>query len=159
MEKAQIIEKALELLRARRSRLFESYETHRQASINAPSTMQSRHDTSRDELGKVADSAATQIEQLDRLIAHFEVAQREAKPLTRGQLGALMRVTEENRTFFVYLTPEGAGGEQIETEEGTVYTAAISSPIGRSLVGREIGDDTVFPSPTGRRALSVEDIQ
>lgn len=162
MEKTEIAEKIVELLRARRDTFFQSYETHRQASIEAPSRMQSRHDTSREELGRIADSAARNIEQLDKLIAHIEGSGTADKKFTRIRVGALVSVIEGEKRFYVYLTPEGAGGEQLEIEGMAVYTISPSSPIGKSLIAKEIDDEAVFlspASPTGTRTLIIEDVQ
>lgn len=157
MDKKVIIEKIYQQLTQDRAALFDSYETHRQASIEAPSRMQSRYDSSREELGRVADATARRLQALDRLIATFQ--QIENKRNDRVQLGSLVQIEEDEKTFYILIVPEGAGGQSFKEGNEHVQSVAITSPMGRAFLSKEVGDDANVKLPAGVRTLSIINIE
>ena len=70
-------------------------------------------------------------------------------PTDKVAFGSTVHLKETDGTKVVYqlVMPEDA-----DPTKGMISTA---SPIGRSLVGKEVGDEVEVPTPNGRREFEV----
>jgi transcription elongation GreA/GreB family factor len=158
MNREQVIGYVVQKLEEERQQLYESYSTHLEATNQASSAMTSRYDTTREEMGAVADAIAQKITGLDELIGRIR-----NMPVSQGriQLGALARIVEEERQYYVLFVPEGAGGREIELTEREmrIITIAPTSPVGRALLRKEAGDEVEINLPSGARTLEVLEVR
>jgi transcription elongation factor GreA len=81
-------------------------------------------------------------------------------PVPRGkiQLGAVAHVAEGDHSYFVFIVPAGAGGYESNHMEERLITVSPMTPIGRALLGKEVGDEIDIDIPSGKRTLEVLEI-
>ncbi len=155
MDREQVIKRIVEKLEEERQQLYQSYSTHLDATNKASSAMTSRYDSTREEMGAVADAIAQKITQLDELIGRMQ-----RMPVSQGriQLGAIALVAEGKHRYYVFVVPEGAGGREISEGEIRIVTIAPISPIGRALLRKQVGDEIEINLPSGIRILEVLEV-
>lgn len=70
-------------------------------------------------------------------------------------LGAFVVVEDhdENEKRFL-LAPAGAG-ELLDSSRGEVKVVTMKSPLGKALLGRQVGEDVELQSPSGLRVMSI----
>ena len=139
-------------LATERQILYESYATHRKAVNEAPSPMQSRYDTSRSELSEVADALAERISSIERLILCIQ-SLRGTRNIV--QLGSILQVKERNQEYYLFIVPDGAGGNNFVHEGMRIVTVAPMSLIGKAVIGKEEGDEVEVTIPTGIKTLEI----
>jgi transcription elongation GreA/GreB family factor len=69
------------------------------------------------------------------------------------QLSALIEVTHNDKTLYLFLVPKG-GGQSVHFDGLTIQIVASSSPLGESLLGLK-AEDTAFVE-SGSRTLEYE---
>ncbi len=83
------------------------------------------------------------------------------RPFTRDDkiaLGAFVIVEDgEQGKKRLLLAPAGAG-ETLTTEAGEVKVVTRKSPLGKALLGCQVGDDVELQSPSGLRVMSIIDL-
>ena len=81
-------------------------------------------------------------------VSQIQLMNLDRIPRDRAGFGSKLTVREGDRQFSLELVmPEDA-----DPDRGLV---SVASPIGRSLVGREEGDEVVAPTPGGDRAFEI----
>ena len=81
-------------------------------------------------------------------VSQIQLMNLEKIPRDRAGFGSKVTLREQGREFTIELVmPEDA-----DPDRGLV---SVASPIGRSLVGREEGDDVTAPTPGGTRMFEV----
>ncbi|MBI3442410.1 MAG: GreA/GreB family elongation factor [Candidatus Sungbacteria bacterium] len=95
------------------------------------------------------------ITELDELIGRIR-----RMPVSQGmvQLGALALVAEGEHRYYVLVVPEGAGGHDLSTEDARIVTLAPTSPIGRALLRKQVGDEIEINLPSGNRVLEILEV-
>ena len=90
-----------------------------------------------------------QISLLHRRVSEIALMNLEKLPTDRVAFGSTVEVKEAKGgiTTFELVMPEDA-----DPTSGMISTA---SPIGRALVGKEVGDEVRVPTPTGQREFEV----
>ncbi len=89
------------------------------------------------------------ISMLRTRVSEISLMNLDKLPHDRAALGSTLRLREPEGGEVVYqlVMPEDA-----DPGKGWISTA---SPIGRALVGKEVGDDVTVPTPSGVRAFEV----
>jgi len=81
-------------------------------------------------------------------VSQIQLMNLERIPRDRAGFGSKLSLREGDRTFVYELVmPEDA-----DPDKGLV---SVASPVGRSLVGKEEGDEVVAPTPGGRRTFEI----
>ena len=90
-----------------------------------------------------------QISLLQRRVSDISLMNLDKLPTDRVAFGSTVHLKEADGTAVIYrlVMPEDA-----DPTKGMISTA---SPIGRSLVGKEVGDEVEVPIPSGRREFEV----
>ena len=87
---------------------------------------------------------------LSKRLDHVAIVDpREQKRRDRVFFGATVTVEDENEEIFVYRI---VGQDEIEGSEGTI---SWKSPVGKALLGKEVGDTAVVRWHAGTRELTV----
>lgn len=142
----------IQKLQAERQTLYKSYTSHRKATNEAPSPMTSRYDTSRSELGKVADALAERIVSIERLIVRIRSLSETRNTV---QLGSILQVEEQNQGYYLFIVPDGTGGNEFIHEDMRIITIAPMSPIGKAVLTKEEGDEVEVNIPSGVKILKI----
>ncbi len=89
------------------------------------------------------------ISMLRTRVSEISLMNLDKLPHDRAALGSTLRLREPEGGEVVYqlVMPEDA-----DPRKGWISTA---SPIGRALVGKEVGDDVTVPTPSGVRAFEI----
>ena len=89
------------------------------------------------------------ISMLRTRVSEISLMNLDKLPHDRAALGSTLRLREPEGGDVVYrlVMPEDA-----DPGKGWISTA---SPIGRALVGKEVGDDVTVPTPSGVRAFEI----
>lgn len=89
------------------------------------------------------------ISMLRTRVSEISLMNLDKLPHDRAALGSTLRLRETEGGDVVYrlVMPEDA-----DPGKGWISTA---SPIGRALVGKEVGDDVTVPTPSGVRAFEI----
>lgn len=88
--------------------------------------------------------------QLKKRMADLSLVNMSNIPRDRAALGSTVKVydsTKEEEIEYKLVT-----SEESDVNNGKVST---SSPIGRALMGKKVGDSTVVVTPTGKRELEI----
>ena len=88
------------------------------------------------------------ISMLRQRVSQIQLINLEKMPKDRAGFGSKLTLREHGRQFVYELVmPEDA-----DPDRGLV---SVASPIGRSLVGREVGDEVSAPTPGGVRTFEI----
>jgi transcription elongation factor GreA len=88
------------------------------------------------------------ISMLRHRVSQIQMINLERIPRDRAGFGSKLRLRENGREFICELVmPEDA-----DPDRGLV---SVASPIGRSLVGKEVGDEVSAPTPSGVRTFEI----
>ena len=155
MDRVHVIERIVRKLEEERQQLYQSYSTHLDATNQASSAMTSRYDSTREEMGAVADAIAQKITELDEVIGRIQ-----RMPVSQGriQLGAIALIADGEHKYYVLLVPEGAGGREIVGEEIRIITIAPTSPTGKALLRKQAGEEVEINLPSGIRMLEILEV-
>ena len=90
-----------------------------------------------------------QISQLQRRVSDIALMNLDKLPTDRAAFGSTVHLKEVDGNTVIYrlVMPEDT-----DPAKGMISTA---SPIGRSLVGKEVGDEVQVPTPNGQREFEV----
>jgi len=81
-------------------------------------------------------------------VSQIQLMSLERIPRDKAGFGSKLTLRENGRTFVYELVmPEDA-----DPEKGLV---SVASPVGRSLVGKEVGDEVTAPTPGGSRDFEI----
>lgn len=97
-----------------------------------------------------------QLEQALTRLSHLELVDFE--PTDEIKSTALIEL-EHNQRRSLYLLLPVAGGEQIVMGGATIQSLTLSSPLGRALVGQNVGDEVEIESPQGARVYEVVSVR
>lgn len=90
-----------------------------------------------------------QISQLQKRVSDISLMNLDKLPTDRAAFGSTVHLREADGNTVIYrlVMPEDT-----DPAKGMISTA---SPIGRSLVGKEVGDEVQVPTPSGQREFEV----
>lgn len=90
-----------------------------------------------------------QISQLQKRVSDIALMNLDKLPTDRAAFGSTVHLREVDGNTVIYrlVMPEDT-----DPAKGMISTA---SPIGRSLVGKEVGDEVQVPTPSGQREFEV----
>lgn len=116
----------------------QAYKQARQASIQAEGAMQSRHDTTKEEMARLADVHLRAARKLEQTIAYFKKLDGQKTAAATVAAGALVKVREEDLIKF-YLLTKVCGGLEITLGRQQVLVISTDSTIGQALLGQRAG--------------------
>ena len=152
MDKTRMVRELLSRLAEMRDIAREAEREYKNASVDSPGAMQSHSDTSKFQFGKLAEDAAARAEKLEQAVAALGKLPEPGGP---AALGSLIEAEEDGARKYFLLVPDGAGGQEFEAEGVAVQAVAVSSPIGRALIGHALGEEVVIKLPAGERRMKV----
>lgn len=111
-----------------RQKLKLSIESAKDARDNAPSAMESHHDTTRNQSEKLVMALEQKLKELDEKIERIPGLPVEG--LDTLELWHAARIQINNKTIKVLLVPEGYGGKTIDS----IKTVSIDSQLGKAVI-------------------------
>ena len=90
----------------------------------------------------------TRISMLRTRVSEIQLMNLEKIPKDRAGFGSKLTLRENGRQFVYELVMP----EDSNPDHGLI---SVASPIGRSFVGRESGDEVTVPTPSGKRSFEI----
>jgi len=88
------------------------------------------------------------VSMLRKRVSEIQLMNLERIPADRAGFGSKLTITENGRQFtYELVMPEDA-----DPDKGLV---SVASPIGRALIGKEMGDEVTAPTPAGVRVFEI----
>lgn len=138
IDKGDLLDKLTNQLLGGAEGVLSAAYSARQASIEAPGTMVSRYDSTKEEQGYLADGLNLRHTDIVDGINEVKGISLPKNP-DRVVLGSLVRLENGRGEDTYFILPYG-GGEYIETEEGEVSVITPKSPIFKQMEGKRAGD-------------------
>lgn len=117
-------------------------EHTKRASREAPSAMESHSDTTREVMGRLADSQTKLIVQTEKIIQHLGKLSAMVRGIKIVEGSIVELSTGQNKLF--YLLTSMGGGLSVELGGDTIRTLNTGSAIGKSLLGKKLGTTVVM---------------
>jgi transcription elongation GreA/GreB family factor len=157
MDKIHLIEKLTTMLKASIEGQQKSFESARQASVDAPGRMQSRYDTTGIESAWVADGLARALREKESNLKCIE-AFRYPESAAYAKIGSIVKILSSDSPDYEYffILPVLSGCELHENGT-TITTISPETPLGRALIGKKAGEiiEVNFPM---RRTITVKEL-
>ena len=155
--KAMLLETLLQQLRADLQALVRSQQDTSAAATHAENRAEHAKDTRATEQSYLARGLADRVaalQEAERRLALFEPETFDAaRGITVGALVEIEDVTTSERQRWL-LVPE-AGGREIRHGDESVRTVTPAAPLGRAMLGLDVGDEGRFSTPGGPRAFEI----
>ena len=160
IDKQTLLEKLRQQARAQLHDLTQSQRVSQAGATHEETRAEDPKDTRATEASYLARGLAERAEQLE---AELERLNAFAAPAMASEdvvkPGALVRVEEaEGGAETIYFLLPAGGGEVLSLGEVRVRVLSPRSPIGRALVGREVGDDFSVDLPRGRMTFFIAEL-
>ncbi len=143
MYKRDILEKFEKIILEKIKMQQEALNNTKQASIEAPSAMESASDTTKSQMDWLAESILIRISELNKLILEIQVLFSDLPKCEKVCIGALVKIKKENKEFRYFVIKYG-GGVEIETTDGKIIAISLSAPIVKSIFGLKTGSSVDF---------------
>ena len=134
-----------------------SFEFARNTSVDAPGRMQSRYDTMGVESAWVADGLAKALNEKEMYISRLANFQF-GEVADNVCLGSIIGISSEGASLLEYyfILPV-ASGYKLQVGDTTIVTLTPATPLGKTLIGKQVGDeiDVNFPK---QRTITIEEL-
>ncbi len=158
MNKKNLVEKLIINLQERAKETKKSFESAQQAAVAAPGAMQSKSDTTKFQMSRLAENSLNAYQQIQRCISVLKEIDS-SKDYQIIEVGAIVKVEEGQSEDCYFVLPSDCGNQTVEVEGEEVVAIASKSPIAQALLNKKIGDEVDVKVPTGLRSLRIIDIE
>lgn len=152
-DKKNLITQLICLIQADIASQKTSFEFVRQTSIDAPGRMQSRYDTMGVEAAWVADGLSKSLNEKEMYIVHLQKLQfnESSKHVCGGSIVAIS--SDDFSSLEYYFILPVASGYKLQTNDFTIVTLTSLTPMGKALMGREVGEEIKIKFPKSRSVV------
>jgi transcription elongation GreA/GreB family factor len=129
-----------------------------QGATHEESRPENDKDTRAVESSYLARGQAVRVVGLETSLATLSAfTPRDYPPGSTVGLGALVSVSDAQGTAHYFLVPAAGGGE-VCADEVRVKPVTLQTPVGRALVGKQLGDEFELKTPGGLKEWCIESI-
>lgn len=154
-KRKEIIEAAILVLESELEKLEKAYEEIQTSSKNAPSAMESHHDTSKEQLAKLAANVIISIEDKKRALTHIKTL-KDIRSHTSVQTGSIVVIEKVGSTgSTTYMVVEHGGGTQFDFELEKVILISQETPIAQVILNKTENNLVDFILPTQKTQLKI----
>lgn len=157
MNKKNLIELLITTIKADIEKQRKAFESARHTSIDAPGRMQSRYDTMGVESAWVADGLAKALNEKESYIKRLETFQFGVSS-DRICVGSIVGIlsSESSIIEYFFILPV-ASGYKLQEKDITITTLTPATPLGKTLIGKQVGEEIEihFPKP---RTIIIEEL-
>lgn len=155
IEKAELVRSAIKRLEENAVLQQASIEREKEVVRDAPTAMESRSDTTRNQRGRLIESLQSQYgEMQSQLVALRELRVEEKQEVGPG---ALVNVKARGGTSFFLIIP-GAGGT-LEFDDVIIEIISPASPVAMGLSGYKAGVTVEITVPAGIMDYEIIEVQ
>lgn len=156
--KSDIIELILQQVAEALERQQRVYDQTCRDSVEAEGAMQSRHNTTKDEMARLANALMNNIIQTREAVEYFKQLEMQEQAPDTVTVGTLVRVRDEGE-IGLYFIAEHGGAQEVQSQQGTVFVLSPHSPMGKALFGRQAGSCIELQVPSGTRTLNILSVE
>ncbi|MBW2463093.1 MAG: GreA/GreB family elongation factor [Deltaproteobacteria bacterium] len=141
-DKRLILDALLNRLEAEATELLSAAETTRSGATHAEARPENSKDTRALEASYLARGQAQRVEEVNELITRLRFLDlpNYGEDEVVGPAALVEVEIDGDRIEHLFLVPAG-GGHTVEVDGRTIRVITIASPVGRGLLGKEVGDD------------------
>lgn len=148
--KTIVLDRLLQLLNENASFIESQIEQKSKDMSEAPGRMQSRYDSSKQEIGYMVDSLNNRLFNLKKDISIIEEFKREYIksdiPCQNVGIGSFVQLEIGGEKEFYFILPAG-GGTTVSAEElGEITIISPDSALTKAIIGRKVGEETQLNS-------------
>ncbi len=146
MNKTAVRDQILTQLRAELTLQTRAAQLSRDEAISEESRPENQYDMHSQEAAYLAEGQARLAAEIAESVTLYENLPLPAFAAGASiALGALVAVEAGGKRVWYFIGPRG-GGTEAETDDGTVLVLTPTSPLGRELLGKRIGDAVRLPA-------------
>lgn len=155
-DKKNLLTQLISLIQDDIEKQRKSFEFARNTSIDAPGRMQSRYDTMGVESAWVADGLAKALNEKEMYIARLQTFQ--FNELSNNIcLGSIIVISDgESSSLEYYFILPVASGYKLKERDITLTTITPLTPIGKVLIGKQVGEEIKIQFPKPRTIVIKE---
>ncbi len=159
MNKQHLLEQIIATLRNDLSIISHAAKAAHAAATHAECLPDNKYDTTALEASYIAQGQANRAQQIrEALEAYRTLELRDFDDISPIRLTALVTlVDDEGIRRQVFLGPE-AGGLKISTNNGEIVVITPSSPLGRGVIGKHVGDEIQTGALEKLKTLCIEQL-
>ncbi len=140
MNKNTLIQKLIEVTKANLQAAYDAAQSTYDIATNEESKAENKYDTRGLEASYLAGAQAERVADIKATLASYENLNiRTFSEESKIALAALVEICSNGKNSLVLLMPKG-GGQNIEFENQQIQVITPISPLGKNLIGKEIGD-------------------
>ncbi len=140
MNKNLLIRKLIELTKSNLQVAYDAAQSTYDIATNEESKAENKYDTRGLEASYLAGAQAERVADIKATLASYENLNiRTFTEDNKIALTALVEICSNGKHSLVLLMPKG-GGQNIEFEQQQIQVITPASPLGKNLIGKEIGD-------------------
>ena len=140
MNKTLLIKKLIELTKSNLQVAYDAAQSTYDIATNEESKAENKYDTRGLEASYLAGAQAERVADIKATLASYENLNiRSFTDESKIALTALVEISGNGKNSLVLLMPNG-GGQNIEFENQQIQVITPASPLGKYLIGKEIGD-------------------
>lgn len=158
MDKKRLIEKLLINLQKKAEESKSSFESARQAAIAAPGAMQSKSDTTKYQMSRLAESSLTSYQQIQHCISALKEIDLSKEHKVIG-IGTVVTVEEDQGKSYYFILPSDCGNQSVDLEGQEVTAITVKAPIAQALLNKKKGDIVDVKVPAGLCTFRIIEIE
>lgn len=140
MNKNALIRKLIDITKLNLQAAFDAAQSTYDIATNEESKAENKYDTRGLEASYLAGAQAERVADIKATLASYENLNiRTFTEDSKIALTALVEICSNGKNSLVLLMPKG-GGQNIAFENQQIQVITPSSPLGKNLIGKEIGD-------------------
>jgi len=139
--KQEIFDELLKKLQETYNTTIRERDSTAAAAVDAPGRNESRYDTSKVELGYLADSLSKKAGEMEQALTELKAFKLPpADKVVR--LGSLVEINNQGKQQFLFLLP--SGGQKISCSVGDIIVMSKTAPLFADIINKQIGDTVFF---------------
>ena len=140
MNKNALIRKLIEITKSNLQVAYDAAQSTYDIATNEESKAENKYDTRGLEASYLAGAQAERVADIKATLASYEnLSIRTFTEDSKIALTALVEICSNGKKSQVLLMPKG-GGQNIEFEKQQIQVITPNSPLGKNLIGKEVGD-------------------
>ncbi len=162
MTKVEMIETIIGYLKTLSDRAESGRKDAQNEANQHVGAMQSRYDTFKEEAQYLASAQGLRKSQLDEQLRALKEVRAmlvsNSKPSAIAKIGSIVTLEDEDGVISRYFLAPGGGGLKLDSPAGECIVGTPSSPLGRAVMNKSVGDEVKYKTGKGVMVMELIDI-
>lgn len=154
----KLVEKLIMNFQEEAEKTKKSFESAKEAAIAAPGAMQSKSDTTKFQMSRLAENYINTYQQIQRCVSALRKIDLSKDYEVIG-IGAVVKVEENQNEDYYFVLPSDCRNQSIELEGQGVNAITVKSPIAQALLNKKVEDRVDVKVPSGLRTFRIVEIE